>query len=72
VTAYSSEDTVGEKGLRAITIFAELENQNFNSTIKTIVIPRPTLDLQPFKGLITTWFHNGLTGEDIAEKLTDE
>jgi hypothetical protein len=27
--------TVGEKGLKAITIFAELENQNLNSTIKT-------------------------------------
>jgi hypothetical protein len=35
-------------------------------------MPRPTLNLQPFKGLITTWFHDGLTSEDIAKKLTDE
>jgi hypothetical protein len=35
-------------------------------------MPRPTLDLQPFKGLITTWFHDGLTSEDIAKKLTDK
>jgi hypothetical protein len=35
-------------------------------------MPRPTLDLQPFKGLITTWFHDGLSSEDIAKKLTNE
>ena len=35
-------------------------------------MPCPTLNLQPFKGLITTWFHDGLTSEGIAKKLTDE
>ena len=35
-------------------------------------MPRPTLNLEPFKGLITTQFHDGLTSEDIAIKLTDE
>jgi hypothetical protein len=35
-------------------------------------MPRPTLNLQLFKGLITTWLHDGLTSEDITKKLTDE
>ena len=35
-------------------------------------MPTPTIDLKPFKGLITTWFHDGLTSEDIAKKLTNE
>ena len=67
-----SLDTVGESQLRAITIFAKqtLKLGFYNQHQR--IMPRPTLNLQPFKGLITTWFHDGLTSEDIAKKLTDE
>ena len=32
----------------------------------------PTIDLQPYKGVITNWFHNNLTAHDIAKKLAIE
>ena len=32
-------------------------------------MPRPTLDLQPYKGFITSWFNENVTAEDITKKL---
>jgi hypothetical protein len=32
-------------------------------------MPRPTLDLRPYKGVITNWFHEDVTTEDVAKKL---
>ena len=32
-------------------------------------MPKPTIDLQPYKGVITNWFHENVTTEDIAKKL---
>ena len=32
-------------------------------------MPRPTLDLQPYKGVITSWFNENVTTEDITKKL---
>src|ERR1700722_19890808 len=33
-------------------------------------MPTPTIDLQPYKGVITNWFHNNFTADDIAKKLS--
>jgi hypothetical protein len=35
-------------------------------------MPRPTLDLQPYKGVITSWFHEGLSVSDISKQLLGE
>jgi hypothetical protein len=32
-------------------------------------MPTPTIDLQPYKGVITNWFHENVTTDDIAKKL---
>src|SRR5208282_2338303 len=32
-------------------------------------MPTPTIDLQPYKGVITNWFHENNTSADIAKKL---
>jgi hypothetical protein len=32
-------------------------------------MPTPAIDLQPYKGVITDWFHENVTVEDIAKKL---
>jgi hypothetical protein len=32
-------------------------------------MPTPTIDLQPCKGVITNWFHDNFTANDIAKKL---
>jgi hypothetical protein len=32
-------------------------------------MPTPTIDLQPYKGVITNWFHENITTDDIAKKL---
>jgi hypothetical protein len=32
-------------------------------------MPTPTIDLQPYKGIITNWFHDNFTADDIAKKL---
>jgi hypothetical protein len=32
-------------------------------------MPTPTIDLQPYKGVITNWFHENITSQDIAKKL---
>jgi hypothetical protein len=32
-------------------------------------MPTPTIDLQPYKGVITNWFHESITLGDIAKKL---
>ena len=29
----------------------------------------PTINLQPYKGVIANWFHQNVTTEDIAKKL---
>jgi hypothetical protein len=35
-------------------------------------MPRPTLDIQPYKGVITSWFHDGLSASNISKRLLDE
>ena len=35
-------------------------------------MPRPTIDLQPYKGVITSWFHEGLSASNISKRLSDE
>jgi hypothetical protein len=35
-------------------------------------MPTPTINLQPYKGVITNWFHENVTIEDIAKKLAIE
>ena len=35
-------------------------------------MPNPQIDLNPFKGLITTWFNNSISTENIAQRLQDE
>ena len=37
-----------------------------------LVMPRPTIDLQPYKGVITSWFHEGLSASNISKRLLDE
>ena len=32
-------------------------------------MPTPTIDLQPYKGVITDWFHENVTTDDIAKRL---
>jgi len=32
-------------------------------------MPTPTIGLQPYKGVITNWFHENVTTDDIAKKL---
>ena len=32
-------------------------------------MPKPIIDLRPYKGIITNWFHQNVTTEDIAKKL---
>jgi hypothetical protein len=32
-------------------------------------MPRPTLDLQPFKGVITSWFHEGFSASNTLKRL---
>jgi hypothetical protein len=32
-------------------------------------MPKPTIDLQPYKGVITNWFHENVTTKDITKKL---
>ena len=35
-------------------------------------MPKPQINLQPFKGLITTWFNDDISSDDIAKRLADE
>ena len=35
-------------------------------------MPTPTIDLKPFQALITTWFNDDITVDDIAKRLADE
>jgi hypothetical protein len=35
-------------------------------------MPRPTLDIQPYKGVITSWFHDSLSVSNISKQLLDE
>jgi hypothetical protein len=35
-------------------------------------MPNPKIDLKPFQGLITTWFNDGLSPNDIAKRLTED
>src|SRR2546423_8308852 len=35
-------------------------------------MPKPQINLKPFKGLITTWFNDDLSSDDIAKRLADE
>lgn len=35
-------------------------------------MPTPTIDLQPYKGVTTNWFHENVTAEDIAKNLAIE
>jgi hypothetical protein len=32
----------------------------------------PTIDLQPYKGVITSWFHKGLSASNISKRLLNE
>ena len=35
-------------------------------------MPKPQIDLKPFKGVITTWYNDNLSADDIAKRLADE
>src|ERR1700722_10374894 len=35
-------------------------------------MPNPKIDLKPFQGLITTWFNDNLSLDDIANRLANE
>jgi phosphoribosylformylglycinamidine (FGAM) synthase PurS component len=35
-------------------------------------MPRPQVDLKPFKGLITTWFNDDISSDDIAKRLAND
>ena len=35
-------------------------------------MPNPKIDLKPFQGLITTWFNDDLSLDDIAKRLANE
>src|SRR5438045_8806856 len=35
-------------------------------------MPKPLIDLGPYKGLITTWFQDDISCDDIAKRLADE
>ena len=35
-------------------------------------MPPPTIDLKPFQRLITTWFYDDISAEDIAKRLAEE
>jgi hypothetical protein len=35
-------------------------------------MPKPQINLKPFRGLITTWFNNDLSSNDIAKQLADK
>lgn len=35
-------------------------------------MPKPQIDLSPFQDLITTWFNDGISTEDIAQRLQSE
>jgi hypothetical protein len=35
-------------------------------------MPPPTIDLKPFQSLITTWFQDDISCDDIAKRLADE
>jgi hypothetical protein len=32
-------------------------------------MPTPTINLQPYKSVITNWFYENITSQDIAKKL---
>jgi hypothetical protein len=56
-------------GLLRSEVNSDYYTRNPQSTV--VKMPTPTADLQLFKGLITTWFHDDMTSEDIAKKLTN-
>jgi hypothetical protein len=35
-------------------------------------MPKPQIDLKSFQGLITTWFNNGLSPNDITKHFAEE
>ena len=35
-------------------------------------MPTPMIDLKPFQGLITTWFKDDISSDNIAKRLADE
>jgi hypothetical protein len=35
-------------------------------------MPKPQIDLNPFQDLITTWFNDGISTENIAQRLQNE
>src|SRR5438477_4078035 len=37
-----------------------------------VQMPKPLIDLGPYKGLITTWFQDDISCDDIAKRLADE
>jgi Clr5 domain len=76
---------VGDNELTDTSIFRKIKIANSQPSLSTIRIesivlpsictktmPTPTIDLKPFQGLITTWFHNDLSAHDIAKRLAEE
>ena len=67
---------MGDKWLNDTSIFSgrnfktsKLRTLTFDLCNHRATMPTPTIDLQPYKGVITSWFHDKFTANDIAKKL---
>ena len=67
--------TVGDNELRDTSIFRKIKTPEFDRTqpvYSFATIPTPSIDLKPFQGLITTWFQDDISCNNIAKRLADK
>ena len=50
----------------------KIELTDILATSKFATMPSPMIDLKPFQGLITTWFKDDISSDNIAKWLADE
>ena len=57
------------------SIFRQLQIRRNSMHLLSMYIatmPTPTIDLKPFQVLITTWFNDDISSNDITKRLADE